>query len=73
MKAKVKFRKAQRMNQGKKTLFHHWRPPLPNVAVPAKRGRIRGDRRVVVFFSRWKAKAPREAEKGRKEWENEKR
>ena len=54
-------------------MFHHWRPPLPNVAVPAKRDRIRGDRRAAVFFSRWKAKAPREAEKGRKECENEKR
>ena len=27
----------------------------------------------VAFFSRWKAKAPREAEKGCKEWQNEKR
>ena len=73
IKAKLKFKKAQRINQGKKTLFRHWRPPLPNVAVPAKRDRIRGDRRAVVFFSRWKAKAPRKAEKGRKECENEKR
>ena len=46
MKAKVKFKKAQRTNQGKgrQPRSTAKRPPLPNVAVPAKKT-MRGDRR----------------------------
>ena len=72
-KQKWNLKKLREWIKGRQPCSTTKRPPLPNVAVPAKRDRMRGDRKAVVFFSRWKAKAPREAEKGCKEWQNEKR